>query len=214
MVEISEKQCRLCEFIKPISDFYFRKSRNTYYHECKLCCSTKSLNNYKLNKNKRSQQMRQYYQDNRKSLVDKNRQHYTDNRLMVLKRHKEWRDEFRSTYGTSYNNFRYRNNINHKISCNLRSRLYDAVNNRIKSGSAILDLGCSIDELKKHLESKFLPGMTWKNHTVDGWHIDHIRPLDSFDLSNFEEFKKACHYTNLQPLWAKDNWYKNRQQIT
>lgn len=66
-------------------------------------------------------------------------------------------------------------------------------------------MGCSGQELKRYLESKFQPGMSWDNYGVHGWHIDHIVPLSSFNLSDPEDYKKACHYTNLQPMWAIDN---------
>jgi len=77
-----------------------------------------------------------------------------------------------------------------------------------KAGSAVRDLGCSVEFLKQYLESKFLPGMTWENWAKRGWHIDHITPLDTFDLTNREQFLQCCHYTNLQPLWWRDNLSK------
>lgn len=58
-------------------------------------------------------------------------------------------------------------------------------------------------ELRAHLETRFLPGMTWENYGA--WHIDHVRPLASFDLTDRAQLLQACHYTNLQPLWARDN---------
>jgi len=98
--------------------------------------------------------------------------------------------------------------INYKLRKRVRNRLSCAIKNNQKVGSAVRDLGCNIEELKLYLESKWLPGMSWDNWALDGWHIDHIKPLSSFNLENREELKKACHYTNLQPMWAEDNLRK------
>ena len=100
------------------------------------------------------------------------------------------------------------NRIEHKIKSRLRNRLRDAIKNNQKTGSAVKDLGCSIEEFKIYLESKFTEGMNWNNWSLYGWHLDHIKPLSLFNLTNIEELLKACHYTNLQPLWAKDNLTK------
>lgn len=99
---------------------------------------------------------------------------------------------------------------NRKISRNLRSRLNKAITNDWKSGSAVSDLGCSIDELKAHLESQFTDKMSWANYGRNGWHIDHIKPLCSFDLKYEVQLKEACRYTNLQPLWWNDNLRKRK----
>ena len=96
-----------------------------------------------------------------------------------------------------------------KLKCNLRNRLGMAIKKNFKKGSAVADLGCSIEFLKKHLESKFKPGMTWANWGRSGWHIDHIVPLAAFDLNDREQFLKAVNWTNLQPLWASENCSKN-----
>lgn len=103
--------------------------------------------------------------------------------------------------------FRRKNDIFFKLKRNLRIRLNRALKKNWKSGSAVSDLGCSIDDFKKHLELQFQPGMTWENHGE--WHIDHIIPLSSFDLTNNEQLKIACNYENLQPLWARDNIIKS-----
>jgi hypothetical protein len=91
--------------------------------------------------------------------------------------------------------------INYKLANRLRHRIYSA----IKTGGAINNLGCSIEELKKHLESQFKPGMSWGNYGKNGWHIDHIIPLASLDLTISENLKLVCHFTNLRPLW----WHEN-----
>jgi hypothetical protein len=104
---------------------------------------------------------------------------------------------------------RIKTNTHFKLASRLRTRLCNSLKNNIKSGSAVDDLGCSLQELKIYLESKFQPGMNWDNWNKDGWHIDHIKPLASFDLSDHKQMLEACHYTNLQPLWAKDNLTKS-----
>ena len=98
--------------------------------------------------------------------------------------------------------------LGYRIACNIRSRLNAAIKNKSKTGSAVKDLGRSIEEFIKYIESKFEIGMSWNNWGLKGWHIDHIIPLSKFNLNNRQEFLKACHYTNMQPLWAKENLKK------
>jgi hypothetical protein len=78
-----------------------------------------------------------------------------------------------------------------------------------KSKSTQILVGCTIEELWIHLEKSFKPGMTRENHGL--WHVDHIRPCSSFDLSKPEEQIKCFHYTNLQALWAHENLSKNNR---
>jgi hypothetical protein len=82
----------------------------------------------------------------------------------------------------------------------------NAILRQFKAGSAVRDLGCSISELKVYIESKFQSGMSWNNYGK--WHIDHIKPLVKFDLQDRAQFLEACHFTNLQPLWAEQNILK------
>lgn len=112
-----------------------------------------------------------------------------------------------------YQNLKCQVDINFKLKKNLRTRLYSSIKSNQKAGSAIQDLGCTISELKIYLESKFQKGMTWNNWGKgnDKWNIDHIIPLSKFNLSNRIEFLKACHYTNLQPLWEVDNREKSNK---
>lgn len=106
-----------------------------------------------------------------------------------------------------------KNNPQYRLTRRLRDRLKHALKNDAKLGSAVGDLGCSVKDLKYYIEAKFYmrdngEEMTWGNWSAKGWHLDHIAPLSSFDLSDREQLLKACHYTNLQPLWAEDNYAK------
>lgn len=94
--------------------------------------------------------------------------------------------------------------LERKLRNDLRKRLKCG-----KHGHRSWDLvGCTVAELKRHIESQFEPGMTWENWGYRGWHIDHRTPLASFDLSKSEQVKAAFHFTNLQPLWAGQNLSK------
>lgn len=70
-------------------------------------------------------------------------------------------------------------------------------------------IGCSIEELKAHLEAQFQPGMTWENYGYWGWHVDHAHPIAAHDLTDPDQQRVAFHFTNLQPLWREDNQKKS-----
>lgn len=101
-----------------------------------------------------------------------------------------------------YKKQRLETDLLYKLKLRIRSRLGRIKYNRSKR--TVDWLGCSIADLKIHLEKQFQPGMSWDNYGE--WHIDHITPLAS--AKNEDEVLLLCHYTNLQPLWAKDNLLK------
>lgn len=96
-------------------------------------------------------------------------------------------------------------NIRH----NLARRINALLHGKTKSQSTLDLLGCTLLELKVHLESKFTTDMSWDNYGMHGWHVDHIVPCYAFDLNDPVEQKQCCHFSNLQPLWAKDNISKS-----
>ena len=93
-----------------------------------------------------------------------------------------------------------------RIAMICRVRIREALKGKKKLLNTEILLGCSFNNFKKYLESKFLPNMSWNNYGQ--WHIDHKLPCSSFNLSDLKKQKECFHYTNLQPLWAKDNLKK------
>jgi hypothetical protein len=96
-----------------------------------------------------------------------------------------------------------------KIATVLRTRMYGVLAGLRKSAPTVKLLGCSLEDFKKYLEARFLPGMSWENHGAKGWHVDHVIPCAAFDLTDPEQQKICFHHTNLQPLWARDNLRKS-----
>lgn len=122
-----------------------------------------------------------------------------ERRKAAVERQKRWTATERGRQSKA----KYYARINVRLANSLRGSLRNALKNNHKKGSAIVFLGCSIEHLKGHLEKQFTHGMSWDNYGL--WHVDHIRPLCSFDLQSEHEQAAACHYSNLQPLWAVEN---------
>ena len=160
--------------------------------------------------------LKQYIEDNKEQKRLTDQQWYEKNKTRLKEVKKIYRKKNAAMLNNKSNQYqktRKIEDIDFKLRCVLRSRISKAIKNNQKTGSAVKDLGCPIDSFKKHLESQFTEGMSWSNYGRKGWHIDHIKPLSSFDLTDPEQFKKACHYSNLQPLWAEDNLKKSNKII-
>jgi hypothetical protein len=160
-------------------------------------------------KNKDSKRDRTvYYQANKVRLLEERRKRYQHEKLDLAYKAKQ-----RKYYWT-YSKERMANDVNYKLKKRLRTRLYSALTQNVKIGSAVSDLGCSIEELKTHLESQFQQGMSWDNWGIGPgtWQIDHIKRLAGFNLADPIQLKNACHYTNLQPLWFEDHLLKSAKE--
>ena len=99
--------------------------------------------------------------------------------------------------------FKFKESIRGAVKSSFNKRGYT------KDSKTMELLGEEWEVVKSHIENKFLEGMTWDNHTLHGWHIDHIIPLDSGKTK--EEYVKLWHYKNLQPLWCDVNWSKGKK---
>jgi hypothetical protein len=97
----------------------------------------------------------------------------------------------------------------YRILYNIRTRIYLALHGKNKSKRTEELLGCSIQMFMAYLESLLKPGMSWDNYGVHGWHLDHIKPCAMFNLSDPSEQRKCFHYSNMQPMWAKENLIKH-----
>ena len=141
----------------------------------------------------------QWASKNRENLREYDKQFYEKNSESYLKKQRKRYQKYKETKNNYY------------ISLILRSRVYVALNNKgIKKTKSTEELiGCDIEFLKKYIEEQFEEGMSWENHGWKTWHIDHIKPCAAFDDLNDEEQQKECfHYSNMQPMWAKDNLKK------
>lgn len=134
---------------------------------------------------------------------------------------REWhrmnRDKLRPYY-SARSAKRRRTDVRYRIMNSVRRRVLFALKGSKKSASITAMIGAPLDVVRDHIQSLFKPGMTWENwgrgcNGAREWHLDHIKPLASFDLTNPEQFAEACHYTNLQPLWSDENLSKGAASV-
>ena len=189
----------------------YNKSDKEYYEKNKRIILTKAKKYYIENKvviNKRNalwktnnlEKVRAYKRKEAKQYRIK----YPEKVKLQNKVWKENNKDYGRNYAKKYYHTHIKQNINLIIQKNLRKGIWDTLKGNSKSERTMRIVGCSIQELRQHLEKQFTFGMNWKNYGF-GWHIDHIKPIKIFNLSNKEELQKCFHYTNLQPLWAIEN---------
>ncbi len=214
--------CTICGKEKDITEYYYVSTRNHYESRCKQCKSEYNktyreknkdkLNEYiakwrKDNPEKQKKADRKYGKENIKEILEKKKEYYLKNREVILVKRKEYRKNNKDKILKSKIKY-YHSKPEIKLLQRLRTRLLEKLRGIRKAESADILLSCSIEYLKKHLESQFRDNMSWENYGVKGWHIDHILPCASFDLLDPEQQKACFNYMNLQPLW----WYENLEK--
>ena len=207
------KICNKCQLEKSLAEFSFRLSgrgAGKPRSRCKKCEAIATQEYYMANAERIKEKRRKYSRDNRASENEsrrawrkKNPQSHRDEVKWYKKEHPEWTSAQRRKYELK----KLRTDSNYRLKKRIRSYVVNVLSGRKKAGKTFELVGCSLVELRKHLESQFKLGMTWENYGPV-WHVDHIRPCASFDLSDPEQQKQCFHYTNLQPLWAADNLSK------
>lgn len=223
---MSEKECTQCGEVKPFNE-YSKNSRNKstgLQPKCKSCNSLYHLEN----KDERNKRMNKYYHENAADLSIKSKEYYNENKEEILQKCKDYRAKNKRRLKAYFKEYtqknlskinerfkeRRKNDPAFRIKCNLRSRLSVVLGGSKKSATTEKLLGCDYECARQHIENQFTDGMSWDNYGLYGWHIDHITPCASFDLSDPEQQRQCFHYTNLQPLWAEDNLKKSDKILT
>jgi hypothetical protein len=235
------KTCGKCEEIKPLEEFHRNRARRDgRINICKTCCTKKQVEYYQRNKEKirkknaeywkrpKSEEQRKktreqkaaYREKNKEELYKRQREYYKNNKEKVLKRGRErYREDMANpekkelilARQNKYTINKRRNDPVFKVSCNMRQGMWKCLKGLYKTSRTFSYIDKSPEELMNYLEKQFTEGMSRENYGE--WHVDHIRPLASFEFDKYKEgsaefealLGEAWHYTNLQPLWAADN---------
>ena len=188
---------------------------NMTKEEKKLYMKKYSKKYYQANKEYLKKQMKKYRIEHKEEKKKQDIEYYTLNKEALCNYKKEWYqankkelNESRKEYQNKYRPKKYATDLNFKLICLARNNQRRALKGFIKSGYTLDLLGCTLNEWKRHLESTFTEGMSWNKVMSGEIHIDHIKPLCSFHMDDFEQQRTALHWKNTRCLWAKDNLAK------
>lgn len=225
------KICKKCGLEKELCEYdKTKKYKDGYFAMCKNCREKhfKDFREKNREKNRKASEkwkknnteiikknQKKYYWDNREKRLNNRKEWYEKNRERVINKTIEWQSKNKERINKLRNirhNDRYKNDILYKIKINVRNRIKHFLKsknfNEIKNGTFNI-VGASPETLKEHIEKQFKEGMSWENYGHNGWHIDHIIPLS--EAKTEEDVYKLCQYSNLQPLWANENYKKGNK---
>jgi hypothetical protein len=207
------KVCSKCKVEKHFNEFSKdNQKKNGFVSSCKVCVKKY----YESRKETISTTMKIWRENNKEKMYDYNKLYYKLNKEKIHKQVTKYYEDNKEKIiqqRNKYRNTKLKQDHIFKFSYNVRSLVYHSFkrgkNQFKKNAKTEQILGCTIEEFRSYIESKFTEGMTIENHGE--WHLDHIIPLASAKTE--EEILKLNHYTNFQPLWAKDNLSKGSKNI-
>ena len=191
------KQCKKCNIEQPLTEFYNKKDNKDGKHiYCRSCLKPLSDTWYKVSKESRADYYKTYRDQNKEYFNQYSNTHYHTKKEL----YREW------------NRTKYQTDLGFKLRHVTAARISQALKTyqTLKKDRTIEYLGCTMDEYTQYLEQMFTPDMNWGNYG-EYWEIDHIKPIDAFDLNEEEQLYEAFKYTNTQPLKKEDNREKSNK---
>ena len=176
-----------------------KKTRAKWYQNNKERAKKTSAEWYQNNKEQEKKKKKEWYQNNKEQEKKKKKEWYLNNKEQANKNSRKWQKNNKEKIKIWENN-RYKTDINFRLKKILRGRIRKALKGKDKSATTMELIGCTPDELRQHLESKFEPWMNWENQGRGGWDIDHIIAMSKFDLNCPVQQHACCHWSNLQPM--------------
>lgn len=203
------KICTVCKIEKSTDDF-FRTKKNGLRGDCKICFNEKRKLRYAHNKEKELVRNKIYREQNKEKIKTLRKTYAINNKDKVDLAKKKWvieNPEKRKQAASKYQRNR-RQDIFYRLLDSFKTS-FGLMLKKNKASAKLKVLNYDRETLMAHIESTWTDGMSWENYGKNGWHIDHIKPLSSFDINDPEEIKKAWALDNLQALWAFDNLSKS-----
>jgi hypothetical protein len=202
------KICGKCKVL--LTDECFRKRSGNRKHQLQSYCieCQKYLRKFVYIKPTSEKYMEVYYK-RREKICQQRRDRYKKNKKKYKEQNRLWRaKESAKQYKRISSKERYNNNVNERLGITLRSRIRKTLKSvNLKKLNKLNELlGCTVNFFKSYIEKLFKTEMTWKKYGK--WHIDHIRPCASYDLTLLDNQLLCFNYKNLQPLWANENLSK------
>jgi hypothetical protein len=213
------KSCSKCGEVKAAQDFNRnKKERSGFRNECRECQVAESTKYRTSNHEKELLRSKHYRLRNKEQNRQRLQRWRQKNREYVRQRDNAYNAKNRERVNEIARRYHRRKQADpqFRLENAMRACVYAGLTGCRKGWrNTFALLGYTVEELRAHLEAKFKPGMTWDNYGRYGWHVDHRRPLASFDYKTPEcpSFKEAWALENLQPLWAQENISKGAKII-